>query len=142
MLLCVAGVALKSAKRHQILELEKMWMNFQRELELQNKHHEEEDRRSSQISKTTSNIGVGKDVQNKVIEGKTQESLQISKAEFKKTVRINFMAPWYLLKVVAKRMRDNKTGGSIVFMTSVIGAERGIYPGATAYGATLGGIHQ
>ncbi|GJR15971.1 glycosyl hydrolase family protein 43 [Tanacetum coccineum] len=31
------GVDLKSAKRHQILELEKMWMNFQRELELQNK---------------------------------------------------------------------------------------------------------
>ncbi|GJZ64626.1 hypothetical protein Tco_0621047 [Tanacetum coccineum] len=37
MLPCVAGVDLKSAKRHQILELEKMWMNFQRELELQNK---------------------------------------------------------------------------------------------------------
>ncbi|GKD30846.1 hypothetical protein Tco_1241624 [Tanacetum coccineum] len=34
MLPCVAGVDLKSAKRHQILELEKMWMNFQRELEL------------------------------------------------------------------------------------------------------------
>ncbi|GJZ82676.1 glucose/ribitol dehydrogenase [Tanacetum coccineum] len=114
MLPCVAGVDLKSAKRHQILELEKMWMNFQRELELQNK----------------------------VIEGKTQESLQISEVEFKKTVRINFMAPWYLLKVVAKRMRDNKTGRSIVFITSIIGAERGIYPGATAYGATLGGIHQ
>ncbi|GJZ40563.1 hypothetical protein Tco_0587449 [Tanacetum coccineum] len=37
MLPCVAVVDLKSAKRHQILELEKMWMNFQRELELQNK---------------------------------------------------------------------------------------------------------
>ncbi|GKE48526.1 glucose/ribitol dehydrogenase, partial [Tanacetum coccineum] len=83
---------------------------------------------------------------------KTQESLQISEVEFKKTVRINFMAPWYLLKVVAKRMRDNKIGRSIVFITSIIGAERGIYPGATAYGATaygataygatLGGIHQ
>ncbi|PWA53436.1 3-oxoacyl-[acyl-carrier-protein] synthase I, chloroplastic [Artemisia annua] len=34
-------------------------------------------------------------------------------------------------------MRDNKTGGSIVFMTSIVGAERGIYPGATAYCATL-----
>ncbi|PWA90780.1 Glucose/ribitol dehydrogenase [Artemisia annua] len=75
-------------------------------------------------------------------EGKNQDPLQISEVEFKKTVRINFMAPWYLLKAVAKRMRDNKTGGSIVFMTSIIGAERGIYPGAAAYGATLGGIHQ
>ncbi|KAI3698651.1 hypothetical protein L2E82_42354 [Cichorium intybus] len=52
------------------------------------------------------------------------------------------MFAWYLMKVVAKRMRDNESGGSIVFMTSIIGAERGIYPGATAYGACLGGIHQ
>ncbi|KAJ9540337.1 hypothetical protein OSB04_026843 [Centaurea solstitialis] len=75
-------------------------------------------------------------------EGKNQDPLQVSEAEFKKTVRINFMAAWYLMKAVAKRMRDNKTGGSIIFMTSIIGAERGIYPGAAAYGACLGGIHQ
>ncbi|CAH1437805.1 unnamed protein product [Lactuca virosa] len=75
-------------------------------------------------------------------EGKMQDPLQLSEAEFKKTVRINFMAPWYLMKAVAKRMRDNKSGGSIVFMTSIIGGERGIYPGAAAYGACLGGIHQ
>ncbi|KAD7479625.1 hypothetical protein E3N88_02761 [Mikania micrantha] len=75
-------------------------------------------------------------------EGKMQDPLQISDVEFKKTVRINFMAAWYLMKAVAKRMRDNKTGGSIVFMTSIIGAERGIYPGAAAYGACLGGVHQ
>uniref|UniRef100_UPI001CB966A2 3-oxoacyl-[acyl-carrier-protein] reductase FabG isoform X2 n=1 Tax=Erigeron canadensis TaxID=72917 RepID=UPI001CB966A2 len=75
-------------------------------------------------------------------EGKMQDMLQMSEVEFKKTVRINFMAAWYLMKAVAKRMRDNKTGGSIVFMTSILGAERGIYPGAAAYGACLGGIHQ
>ncbi|KAI3793860.1 hypothetical protein L1987_36483 [Smallanthus sonchifolius] len=75
-------------------------------------------------------------------EGKMQDPLQMSEVEFKKTVRINFMAAWYLMKAVAKRMRDNKTGGSIVFMTSIIGAERGIYPGAAAYGACLGGVHQ
>ncbi|GKB14995.1 glucose/ribitol dehydrogenase [Tanacetum coccineum] len=54
---------------------------------------------------------------------------------------VNFMALQYLLKAVAERMRDNKTRGSIVFMTSIVDAERGIYPGAGAYGATLGG-HQ
>ncbi|XP_071734932.1 uncharacterized protein [Rutidosis leptorrhynchoides] len=75
-------------------------------------------------------------------EGKMQDPLHMSEVDFKKTVRINFMAAWYLMKAVAKRMRDNKTGGSIVFMTSIIGAERGIYPGAAAYGACLGGIHQ
>nr|GEW12051.1 hypothetical protein CTI12_AA104990 [Tanacetum cinerariifolium] len=55
---------------------------------------------------------------------------------------VNFLALWYLLKVVAKRIRDNKTGGSIVFMTSIVGAKRGIYPGSGAYGATWGGIHE
>ncbi|KAK9061653.1 hypothetical protein SSX86_018836 [Deinandra increscens subsp. villosa] len=75
-------------------------------------------------------------------EGKMQDPLEISEVEFKKTVRINFMAAWYLMKSVAKRMRDYKTGGSIVFMTSIIGAERGIYPGAAAFGACLGGVHQ
>lgn len=75
-------------------------------------------------------------------EGKNQDPLQISEVEFKKTVRINFMAAWYLMKSVAKRMRDNKSGGSIIFMTSIVGAERGIYPGAAAYGACLGGVHQ
>ncbi|KAM0068369.1 putative alcohol dehydrogenase [Helianthus debilis subsp. tardiflorus] len=75
-------------------------------------------------------------------EGKNQDPLHMSEAEFLKTVRINFMAAWYLMKAVAKRMRDNKSGGSVVFMTSIIGAERGIYPGAAAYGACLGGVHQ
>ncbi|CAI9294946.1 unnamed protein product [Lactuca saligna] len=48
----------------------------------------------------------------------------------------------YMMKAVAKRMRDNKSGGSIVFKNSIIDGERGIYPGAAAYGACLGGLHQ
>ncbi|GJS74249.1 RNA polymerase II [Tanacetum coccineum] len=48
------------------------------------------------------------------------------------------MAPLFLLKAVAKRMRDNKTGESIVFMTSVVGAKKGMYPSVAAYGSTLG----
>ncbi|GKA07421.1 glucose/ribitol dehydrogenase, partial [Tanacetum coccineum] len=55
---------------------------------------------------------------------------------------VNFIGLWYLLKAVAKRMMDNKTGGSIVFMTSIVGAKRGIYPGSGTYGATWGGIHE
>ncbi|GKE64233.1 hypothetical protein Tco_1518394, partial [Tanacetum coccineum] len=34
-------------------------------------------------------------------------------------------------------MRDNKTGESVVFMTSIVCAERGMYPGEAAYGSTL-----
>ncbi|CAN1154057.1 Levodione reductase [Linum perenne] len=75
-------------------------------------------------------------------EGKMQNLLQFPESEFKKTVKINFMAPWYLLKAVGSRMHDHETGGSIVFLTSLIGAERGIYPGAAAYGSCSAGIQQ
>lgn len=75
-------------------------------------------------------------------EGKMQGPLELAEEEFKKTVKINFMAPWFLLKAVGRRMRDNKLGGSIVFVTSIIGAERGIYPGAAAYGSCSAGIQQ
>ncbi|KAL6541405.1 hypothetical protein OROGR_010891 [Orobanche gracilis] len=75
-------------------------------------------------------------------EGKLQDPLSLAENEFKKIVKTNFMSAWYLLKAVGKTMRDQKTGGSIVFLTSIIGAERGLYPGAAAYGSCLAGIQQ
>ncbi|KAH6781833.1 Rossmann-fold superfamily protein [Perilla frutescens var. frutescens] len=75
-------------------------------------------------------------------EGKMLDPLSLSEDEFKKIRRINFMAAWYLLKATGKAMRDQKSGGSIVFLTSVIGAERGLYPGAAAYGSCLAGVQQ
>ena len=57
-------------------------------------------------------------------------------------MKINFMAPWFLLKAVGKKMRDYNSGGSIIFLTSIIGAERGLYPGAAAYGSCSAGIQQ
>lgn len=75
-------------------------------------------------------------------EGKMHDPLELPENEFKKIVKINFMAPWYLMKAVGKRMRDHKLGGSIVFMNSIIGAERGLYQGAAAYGSCLAGVQQ
>ncbi|CAA0824622.1 NAD(P)-binding Rossmann-fold superfamily protein [Striga hermonthica] len=75
-------------------------------------------------------------------EGKMQDPLSLSENEFKKIVKTNFMAAWYLLKAVGKAMRDQKSGGSIVFLTSILGAERGLYPGSAAYGSCLAGIQQ
>ncbi|KAI8533395.1 hypothetical protein RHMOL_Rhmol10G0006100 [Rhododendron molle] len=75
-------------------------------------------------------------------EGKMQDPLQLAEDEFKKIVKINFMAAWYLLKAVGRRMRDHKSGGSIVFLNSLIGAERGLYQGAAAYGSCLAGVQQ
>lgn len=74
--------------------------------------------------------------------GKMQEHLQLAEDEFKKIVKINFMAPWYLLKAAGNRMRDYKRGGSIVLVTSLIGAERGLYPGAAAYASCSAGLQQ
>ncbi|XVF60014.1 hypothetical protein PTKIN_Ptkin08bG0008300 [Pterospermum kingtungense] len=75
-------------------------------------------------------------------EGKMQDHLELAGDEFRKIVKINFMAPWFLLKAVGRRMRDQKSGGAIVFMTTILGAERGLYQGAAAYGSCLAGVQQ
>ncbi|XP_062105411.1 uncharacterized protein LOC133817044 [Humulus lupulus] len=75
-------------------------------------------------------------------EGKSQNHLEVTESEFQKIVKINFMAPWYLLNAVGRRMRDNKSGGSIVLLTSIVGAERGIYAGAAAYASCAAGLQQ
>ncbi|EOY02842.1 NAD(P)-binding Rossmann-fold superfamily protein isoform 1 [Theobroma cacao] len=75
-------------------------------------------------------------------EGKMQDHLQLAEEEFRKIVKINFMAAWFLLKAVGRRMRDYKTGGSIVFLTTILSAERGLYQGAAAYGSCLAGVQQ
>ncbi|KAL3526277.1 hypothetical protein ACH5RR_010933 [Cinchona calisaya] len=75
-------------------------------------------------------------------EGKMQNPLDLTEEEFKRTVKINFMAGWYLLQAVGKQMRDQRSGGSIIFLTSIIGSERGLYQGAAAYGACLAGVQQ
>ncbi|CAL9014853.1 hypothetical protein PRUPE_3G308300 [Prunus persica] len=75
-------------------------------------------------------------------EGKMQEHLELAEDEFKKIMKRNFMSAWFLLNAVGRRMRDYKSGGSIIFLTSIIGAERGIYPGAAAYSACSAAVQQ
>ncbi|KAJ8752469.1 hypothetical protein K2173_004757 [Erythroxylum novogranatense] len=75
-------------------------------------------------------------------EGKMQDPLQLAEKELKKIIKFNFMAPWFLVKAVGQRLRDYGSGGSIVMVSSIIGAERGIYPGAAAYGSCSAGIQQ
>lgn len=71
-----------------------------------------------------------------------QEHLELAEDEFKKIMKRNFMSAWFLLNAVGRRMRDYKSGGSIIFLTSIIGAERGIYPGAAAYSACSAAVQQ
>ncbi|MED6173318.1 hypothetical protein PIB30_058237 [Stylosanthes scabra] len=74
--------------------------------------------------------------------GKVQDPLELSETEFKRIAKVNFMAAWFLLKAVGRRMQDSKTGGSIVFLTSINGAERGLYPGFAAGAASMAGVQQ
>ncbi|GMN57487.1 hypothetical protein TIFTF001_026594 [Ficus carica] len=75
-------------------------------------------------------------------QGKSQNHLELTEDEFKKILKINFMAPWYLLNAVGRRMRDNESGGSIVLLTSIVGGERGVHPGAAAYASCSAGLQQ
>lgn len=71
-----------------------------------------------------------------------QDCLSVTEDEYSKTIKANVMTPWFLIKAIAKRFRDAGSGGSIVCLTQIIGAERGLYPGAAAYGTSLGAMHQ
>ncbi|PPD76208.1 hypothetical protein GOBAR_DD26868 [Gossypium barbadense] len=58
-------------------------------------------------------------------EGKMQDHLQLGEEEFRKIIKINFMA-----------------GVPLCFMTTFLGAERGLYQGAAAYGSSLAAVQQ
>ncbi|XP_011624965.1 uncharacterized protein LOC18438073 [Amborella trichopoda] len=72
-------------------------------------------------------------------EGKLSEPQHLPEDEFGRIVRMNYMSAWFLLKAVSKRMQH--FGGSIVLMISIIGMERGLYPGAAAYGSSLAAVN-
>ncbi|KAE8706297.1 Detected protein of confused Function [Hibiscus syriacus] len=71
-----------------------------------------------------------------------QDHLELRGEELEKIIRTNFTAAIFLLNAVAKRMRDRKSGGSIVFVTTILGAERGLHRGAAAYGSCLAAVQQ
>ncbi|VAI86178.1 unnamed protein product [Triticum turgidum subsp. durum] len=75
-------------------------------------------------------------------EGEVQDCLSVTEDEYNKTMKVNVITPWLLIKAIEKRFRDAQSGGSVVCLTQIIGAERGLYPGAAAYGTSLGAVHQ
>lgn len=71
-----------------------------------------------------------------------QDPLAMGEDDFKKTMNVNFLAVWYLVKAVGRKLRDQGKGGSIVLLTSINGAERGLYNGAAAFGSCMAGVNQ
>eukprot|EP01018_Ginkgo_biloba_P003292 Gb_27390 [translate_table: standard] len=74
-------------------------------------------------------------------EGDLTMPLDLHEEEFDKILGVNLKGTWIVCKAVGKRMRDYGIGGSFIFVTSIIGTERGLYPGAAAYGSCLAGVH-
>lgn len=77
-----------------------------------------------------------------IFEGEIQEPLLVAEDEYKKIIKINVMAPWFLLKAIAKRMKESKSGGSVIFLTTIMGAERGLHVGAAAFGSSMAAVQQ
>ncbi|BBN11112.1 hypothetical protein MPTK1_5g09150 [Marchantia polymorpha subsp. ruderalis] len=67
--------------------------------------------------------------------------LETTDEEFDGIMDVNVKASWRMGKAVARKMREAGTGGSIIFITSITGTERGIYPGVSMYGTSMAAVH-
>jgi len=74
-------------------------------------------------------------------EGDITPPLDLTEEELDKILRDNLKVTWLVCKAAGKRMRDYGIGGSFILLTSIIGTERGLYPGSAAYGSCLAGVN-
>eukprot|EP00252_Welwitschia_mirabilis_P005854 TRINITY_DN16459_c0_g1_i1.p1 TRINITY_DN16459_c0_g1~~TRINITY_DN16459_c0_g1_i1.p1 ORF type:complete len:265 (-),score=40.86 TRINITY_DN16459_c0_g1_i1:118-912(-) len=70
-------------------------------------------------------------------EGDLTTPLDLSERELDKILKFNFKLTWMVCKALGRQMREHKSGGSFILLTSIIGTERGLYPGSAAYGSCL-----
>ncbi|KAJ7558005.1 hypothetical protein O6H91_04G020900 [Diphasiastrum complanatum] len=73
--------------------------------------------------------------------GSLKSSLETSEGEWMKIFNVNLNGAWLVTKAVTKRMRDSSIGGSIIFVTSIVGTERGLPPGASAYATSMAAVN-
>ncbi|KAG6547876.1 hypothetical protein Mapa_010696 [Marchantia paleacea] len=67
--------------------------------------------------------------------------METTEKEYDGTMDVNVKASWKMGKAVAWKMREAGTGGSIIFITSIAGTERGIYPGVSMYGTSMAALN-
>eukprot|EP00249_Psilotum_nudum_P006142 c19485_g1_i2 orf=121-711(+) len=67
--------------------------------------------------------------------------LDTTEDQWEYIIGVNFKHVCLLSKAVGKCMRDNGTKGSIIFITSIIGIERGLFPGVAIPGASLAAVN-
>lgn len=79
-------------------------------------------------------------INNAGVRGNVRTPLDISEEEFVSTVRTNLVGTWLVSKYVGLRMRDAKTGGSIINISSISGINRGQLPGGIAYASSKSAV--
>ncbi|OWM73086.1 hypothetical protein CDL15_Pgr001200 [Punica granatum] len=72
-------------------------------------------------------------VNNAGIRGNVKSPLDLSEEEWDQTVNTNAKGSWLVTKYVCIRMRGSGRGGSVIFISSIAGLNRGQLPGALAY---------
>lgn len=69
--------------------------------------------------------------------GELSDFLDTSEDQLEESVNVNFKSLCMISMAVGKLMQQAGTGGSIIFVTSIIGTERGLFPGVAVSGASL-----
>ena len=54
---------------------------------------------------------------------------------------VNFRSACLFSIAIGKRMREAGIGGSIIFVTSILGTERGLFPGTAVSGASIAAVN-
>ncbi|KAG9451754.1 hypothetical protein H6P81_004658 [Aristolochia fimbriata] len=72
-------------------------------------------------------------VNNAGVRGNVLSPLDLTEDEWNKMLRTNVTGSWLVAKSVCRRMRDCKTGGSVINISSISALNRSIVPGGLAY---------
>ncbi|XP_043692248.1 3-oxoacyl-[acyl-carrier-protein] reductase FabG-like isoform X2 [Telopea speciosissima] len=75
------------------------------------------------------------------VRGTVKSPIDLSEEEWNSTLKTNLTGSWLLTKSVCRRINENGLKGSVMFITSIGGIQRGELPGATAYVASKAGIN-
>ncbi|XP_022966091.1 uncharacterized protein LOC111465881 [Cucurbita maxima] len=80
-------------------------------------------------------------VNNAGLRGGVKSPLKLSEEEWNKVMNTNLRGSWLVSKYVGIRMRDTNRGGSIINISSMVGVNRVLQPGALAYAASKAALN-
>ncbi|GAB4843957.1 hypothetical protein Ancab_013921 [Ancistrocladus abbreviatus] len=80
-------------------------------------------------------------INNAGVRGNVRSPLDLSEEEWNNTVRTNLTGTWLVSKYVCIHMRDAKSGGSVINISSIGGLDRGHLPGGVVYNASKAAVN-